>query len=107
MTKATWSRTPFHSGANSRWGDQGALAEVARRATRPDDGQPPSTTTAVVQGENLCERSVDVTELAAKILDEDPRARQALAEYFMILRQWALDSRPDDGLAPDSNSEDP
>jgi hypothetical protein len=80
---------------------------VARRPKRPDDEQPPSTTSTVVQGGGLSGRSKDVTELAAKILDEDPRARQALAEYFMILRQWALDSRPDDGLAPDSKTEEP
>jgi hypothetical protein len=87
--------------------NQGALPEVARRPRRSDDEQPPSTTTTVVQGESVSGRSIDVTELAAKVLDEDPRARQALAEYFTILRQWALDSRPDDGLAPDSKTEEP
>ena len=51
--------------------------------------------------------SEDVTALAAKILDEDPQARRALAEYFMILREWSLNSRPDDGLAPDSKTEEP
>jgi hypothetical protein len=34
-------------------------------------------------------------------------ARQALAEYFSILREWSLNSRPDDVLAPDSNRDQP
>lgn len=77
---------------------------MPRRPQRPDDDQQPSSMTQVVQDETVS-RSVDVTELAAKVLDEDPQARQALAQYFMILREWSLNSRPDDGLAPDSNTE--
>ena len=64
-------------------------------------------TTTVVQDESMPPRSLSVTEVAAKVLDEDPQARQALAEYFTILRQWSLNSRPDDGLAPDSKTEEP
>lgn len=64
-------------------------------------------TPTVVQDERVFATSEDVTVLAAKILDEDPQARRALAEYFMILREWSLNSRPDDELAPDSKTEEP
>lgn len=64
-------------------------------------------TTTVVQDERVPQACIDVTDLAAKVLDEDPQARRALAEYFTILRQWSLNSRPDDGLAPDSKTEQP
>ena len=64
-------------------------------------------TTTVVQDESVPQACIDVTDLAAKVLDEDPQARRALAEYFTILRQWSLNSRPDDGLAPDSKTEEP
>ena len=77
------------------------------RRSRPRDEQSPPTTTTVVRDESVAPTCVDVTDLAAKILDEDPQARQALAEYFTILREWALNSRPDDGLAPDSKTEEP
>ena len=80
---------------------------MPRRSRRPGDDQAPATTTTVVRGESVPPTSVDVTDLAAKLLDEDPQARQALAEYFTILRQWSLNSRPDDGLAPDSKTEEP
>jgi len=72
-----------------------------------DDEPSAPTTTKVVRDENVLSRSADVTELAAKLLDEDPQARRALAEYFTILREWSLNSRPDDGLAPDSKTEEP
>lgn len=34
--------------------------------------------------------------------DEAQQALKALAEYFALLRQWELNSRSDDDLAPDS-----
>lgn len=80
---------------------------MPRPPRRPPDEPPPSTTPTVVQDERVFATSGDVTALAAKILDEDPQARRALAEYFMILREWSLNSRPDDGLAPDSKTEEP
>ena len=81
---------------------------MPRRPRRPRDEPSPLTTTTVVQDATAAPaESVDVTELAAKVLDADPQARRALAEYFMILREWSLNSRPDDGLAPDSKTEKP
>lgn len=80
---------------------------MPRRSRRLDDEPSKPTTTKVVQDEDGLSRSADVTELAAKLLDEDPQARRALAEYFTILREWSLNSRPDDGLAPDSKTEEP
>lgn len=77
------------------------------RRSRSSVDEQTCPTMAVAQGESVAPESIDVTELAAKVLDEDPQARRALAEYFMILREWSLESRPDDGLAPDSNSEEP
>jgi hypothetical protein len=79
---------------------------VPRRSRSSVDEQT-CPTMAVAQGESVARESIDVTELAAKVLDEDPQARRALAEYFMILREWSLSSRPDDGLAPDARPEEP
>ena len=94
VSKIGWPDIYYYDG--SRW-----------MATKlPGDEQTLPTTT-VVQDESVCPRSVNVTDLAAKLFDEDPQARQALAEYFTILRQWSLNSRPDDGLAPDSKTEEP
>ena len=42
--------------------------------------------------------------------DGAPEARQVLevlADYFALLRQWELNSRPDSGLAPDSAKDAP
>ena len=80
---------------------------MPRRSRRLGDEPPPPTTIKVVQDEDVLSGSADTTELAARLLDEDPQARRALAEYFTILREWSLNSRPDDGLAPDSKTEEP
>ena len=37
--------------------------------------------------------------------EEGRRVLEALAEYFALLRQWELNSRSDNGLAPDSTTE--
>ena len=37
--------------------------------------------------------------------EEERQARAALAEYFSILREWSLNSRSDDVLAPDDTEE--
>jgi len=39
--------------------------------------------------------------------DEARLALEVLAEYFALLQQWELNSRSDNGLAPDSPTEDP
>ena len=36
---------------------------------------------------------------------EAQRALKALADYFALLREWELNSRPDNGLAPDSTTD--
>ena len=79
---------------------------MPRRSRSPVDEQT-QPTIVVAQGESVPQESIDVTAIAATILDEDPQARRALAEYLMILREWSLESRPDDGLAPDSKTEEP
>ena len=41
------------------------------------------------------------TDMAEARREEERQARRALAEYFSILREWSLESRSDDVLAPD------
>lgn len=73
---------------------------MPRRPSEPRDDDIFETTCA--------DRREAVDEPSASPSSEDERqVREALAEYFTILRQWSLNSRSDDALAPDSTTEQP
>lgn len=50
---------------------------------------------------------VSSNEPRAPFVDAETLAKEALAEYFAILQEWSLNSRPDNALAPDSTAGEP
>ena len=39
--------------------------------------------------------------------NDEQRLLEMLADYFSVLREWSQNSRSDDGLAPDSTTDQP